>query len=263
MIIKEISIESINNTLIKDLRKLSKSKYRIKENKFIIEGLRFTSEAIRQKADVEYVIIDSGKENVFESIIEEISKNQNEVTLIRSNDEVIKSLSSTETPQGIIAVTTIPSKNYDVSSGKIIYLDRIQDPGNLGTIIRSCHAFDIKTLVLAKGTCDPYQDKVLRSSMGSIFKVNLIHDDEERSVLKSLMNKDFKLYITEVRNSSSLRKTNFSNKSIVVIGNEANGVMEDVLALEHTSVLIEMPGGAESLNAGVAASIIMYEISTK
>lgn len=256
---KTKQIESVQNPFIKNLKKLQDKKYRNKENLYIIEGLRLVKEALRQNAKIKHILYDSSKEDIFQSILEkEELKN---IEVIEVNNDVISILSSTKTPQGIIAIVEIEKRDLINTKGKYIYLDAIQDPGNLGTIIRSSHAFNIEGIILSEGSTDPYSDKSIRSSMGSLFKVNIYFDDKERSVLKKLINDDFKLYITSLENSKPIKDTNFYEKSVIVIGNEANGVKEDIFLFDHESIIIPMPGLSESLNAAIATSIILYEVS--
>lgn len=140
----------------------------------------------------------------------------------------------------------------------ILFLDGIQDPGNMGTIIRSADAFNIDGIILGDGSVDPYNSKVVRATMGSIFRVPLYVCDNSIGSLESLKNKGFNILATSL-DGMNIYDGDFNNKFICVIGNEANGVSPRILDMADRRIKIPMPGNAESLNAGVAASIIMYE----
>lgn len=255
-----IEIDSISNPKIKEIKKLQDKKYRKDTNTFLIEGIRFIEEAVRQRAQIITLIFDRSKENLINTV-NLVSDYNNEINIISSTSKVLSSITGTENTQGIAAVVRKIDVHMELKKPFILYLDRIQDPGNLGTIIRSCHAFNVKQLILSSGCVDVYSDKVLRASMGSIFNIDIFVDNKDRSVLKSLINTGYEMYLTEFENAVALKETIFNEKSVIVIGNEANGVGEDLKNIPHKSILIPMPGGAESLNAAVAASCILYEFS--
>lgn len=251
------TITSLNNPRIKDLRKLKEKKYRLACQEFLIEGSLFVQEALRQKAVIRSLIVSD------ERLLDGLTTDpQTEVLIVPY--EVIKDLASTVTPQGILACVELPQpvspQDFFRETGLWFYLDEIRDPGNLGTIIRSAHAFNIDGLILSKGCADPYQDKVLRSTMGSIFKVALL-TDQSPQLLSELVVKGTELYLTDLYDAGDLATIEVCDRAIVVIGNEARGVSDEIKALPHKNIRIPMPGGAESLNAAVAASLIMYELN--
>lgn len=247
-------IESLENLIFKDLKKLKDKKYRKKTGTFLIEGERFVGEAIRQGAKIEVIIIDEKVESNIDLSI------YNSFDLIIMTSKLYRELAGTVTSQGIMAKVKKTNDLEEITNGSYLYLDGIQDPGNLGTIIRSSHAFNLNGLLLSPLTTDPYSEKALRSSMGSIFRVK-IRENVNREELKTLLNNGFKLYITDLKNAREVSEVTFEEKSIIVIGNEGNGVSKEMFDLDHEAILIPMEGGAESLNAGVAASIILYEMS--
>ena len=249
-------ITSLSNPKIKELRKLKEKKYRVAAREFLIEGVLFVQEALRQKATIRSLIVSD------ELLLEGLDPDpMTEVMIVPY--EVIKDLASTVTPQGIIACVVIPDQvsplDFFREPGLWFYLDEIRDPGNLGTIIRSAHAFNVDGLILSKGCADPYQDKVLRSTMGSIFKVAL-YTDQEPQLLSDLLENGTELYLTDLYDAGDLATIATSDRAVIVIGNEARGVSDEIKALTHKNIRIPMPGGAESLNAAVAASLIMYEL---
>lgn len=244
-------IESSQNPGIKEIKKLKDKKFRKSLGCFLIEGERFVKEAIREKANIRTIIVSQD----FKDRAEDILKNFNGEVIV-TKESVLKEITDTVTPQGICAVAEIPKSPEFPEHGRYLYLDRIQDPGNLGTIIRSAHAFDFSGLIIGRGTCDVYSDKVLRSTMGSVFKVPLIYSDTDG--LKKMKDSGFTLYMADLKAEKSLDETEFTEPYIIVIGNEANGISSEILSIEHHGFRLDMPGNAESLNAAVASSIIMY-----
>lgn len=273
------SITSLSNPKIKELRKLKDKKYRTATGTFLIEGVRFIGEALRQRAKIRTLIFTeeallrelegfqykessdpagSGSETISEP---KESDGLDYIELLEVTPEILKDLSSTVTPQGIIAQVDIPAaapEVFEKDAGLWLYLDEIRDPGNLGTMIRTAHAFDLDGIILSKGCADPYQDKVLRSTMGSIFKTPLLAD-QTTEFLRERIEQGTELYLADLEHAHSLPDIRPAPCSIVVIGNEARGVSGEIRALPHQSIRIPMPGGAESLNAAVAAALVLYE----
>lgn len=170
-----------------------------------------------------------------------------------------------ENPQGILAVLGMRNRNIgDIKeNGRWIYLDGLQDPGNCGTIIRSTDAFAFDGIILGKGCVDPYNPKVVQASMGSILRVGLYFSSSSDIELGYLLNIGFRLISASTDGSDRLTNFDFSNRDIIVIGNEGSGISNKILDLSSHRISIPMPGNAESLNAGVAASLIMYEAACK
>lgn len=248
------SITSLQNPLIRDLRKLKEKKYRQRQRQFLIEGLRFVQEALRQAASVRTIL-------VTEDALLEALVIPDGVERIRITPEILRDLTDTVHPQGIAALVDLPAGEpsaFASDRGLWLYLDEIRDPGNLGTIIRCAHAFAADGLILSRGCADPYQDKVLRATMGSIFKVPLL-TDQDPAFLEDRIQSGARLYLADLAESAPLPGLLPAPHSIVVIGNEAHGVCDAIRQLPHQSVRIPMPGEAESLNAAVAAALFLYE----
>ena len=168
-------------------------------------------------------------------------------------------ITDVKTPQGIIAVVEKRnSSEVDYSQDIIIALDGVQDPGNLGTIIRTADSANLNQIIISKDSADPYNPKVVRSTMGAIFRVNVIEAEDLKEELKKAQENKFKIMITALDTKKSIYKADF-NKKIIVIGNEANGVSKEVQTMADEKVIIPMLGKTESLNASVAASIMIYE----
>jgi len=240
-------ISSLQNERIKNLSKLLDKKYRDIEGQFLVEGEHLVEEAYKSGLLLEVIKCEDvlGEYNVPTTLV---------------TYEVIKKLSNTVNPQRIVGVVKkIEEKEL---GNKVLILDEIQDPGNLGTIIRSSLAFNIDSIVLSNNSVDMYNDKVLRSSEGMIFHLNIVRKDIIE-VINELHNEEYTIYGTKVDGGTSVDKINVANKYALVMGNEGNGVKESVLKLCDDYVYIEMNSSVESLNVGVATSIILYEFNKR
>ena len=250
-----IVIESKDNALFKYTKKLKERKHRTKENKYIIEGFRLVQEAFKANCNIEYIIVnESGKEKV-EDYLSEYMDN---IKIYEMKNELFSQLSSTENTQGIVAIANINNSISDINGDFYLLCDKVQDPGNLGTIIRTAHAAGVNAVILTKGTVDIYNDKTIRSTMGSIFYVPIIQD-EDLSVVKDLKEKGFSIVATSLEGKNDFFDEDLTGKIVITVGNEGNGVSNEVYDISDKKVKIPMPGGAESLNVGVATSIILYE----
>ncbi|MGO1469209.1 MAG: TrmH family RNA methyltransferase [Tissierella sp.] len=256
-----LEISSSKNSIIKEIKSLSRKKNRWKEKLFIIEGIKLIEEALNNFVPIKYILfsemllrVDSG-EDFFMQI-------KNKKQTIKISETLFKQISDLENPQGVLAVVEFDEKRieeiYKKENPLIIFLDRLNDPGNLGTIIRSADAFNIDAIVLGVGSVDPYNSKVVRSTMGSIFRVPIYNIKNNEIFFNDVKKRNIDIITTSL-NGKRLSKKDLSSSAIIVIGNEANGVKNDIIELATKAVKIPMPGKAESLNAGVAASIIMYE----
>lgn len=240
-------ITSINNEYIKEISKLNEKKYRDKSNKYLIEGLHLVTEAL--KCD----IIDT-------IIIREDFSYETDIKHIIVSNEVMKKLSDNPSIPKIMAI--VYKKESTISGNKILLLDRLQDPGNLGTIIRSAVAFNFDTIILSNDTVDLYNSKVLRSTQGMLFNINILRQDLT-SVINELKNNNYTIYGTKVDNGNDVKKINNTNKFALIIGNEGTGISDNILKQCDKYLYIKMNNNCESLNAGVAASILMYEMGNK
>ena len=172
---------------------------------------------------------------------------------------MLRELCSTEEPQGVVAVVRMNEVDLNKEGSFYILCDKVQDPGNLGTIIRTAHAAGVDGVILTKGTVDIYNEKTIRSTMGSMFYIPIILEDSDFTITKSLINKGFSLLATSLEGNKDFFKEDLSGKIIISVGNEGNGVSEEVYSLSDKKVKIPMPGGAESLNVAIATSIVIYE----
>lgn len=232
---KEV-IKSSKNNLIKMINKLKKKKFRNEKNLFLIETRKMIDEAIKSNRNIEYIIQKESNELVYDNSI-----------LIE--DKLFNEISNLVTPDGYMAI--VSKYNEDKLSENILILDNIQDPGNMGTLIRSAEAFGYNTII-SINSVDYYNEKVLRSTMGSIFRLNLIETNYE--FINTL--NDYKIYIADM-NGEDFREIESSQKKAIVIGNEGNGISEEIKKIPHKLVRIPMQGKVESLNAAVSGSILM------
>ncbi|MBQ8659525.1 MAG: RNA methyltransferase [Bacilli bacterium] len=236
-------ITSLENKRIKEFAKLLQKKYRDGEGKFLVEGEHLVEEAFKSGYLLEVVKC------------EEFERDFDVPTTYVTYD-VLKKLSNVMAPQKVIGVCK--KKDDKLVGNKVLLLDDIQDPGNLGTIIRSSVAFGLDTIVLSNGTVDVYNDKVIRSSEGMLFYVNVVRDDI-KSVIYNLKNDGFKVYGTNVNNGEDVRNISTFSKIALVMGNEGAGVKDEILDMCDNYIYITMNKNCESLNVGVATSIILYE----
>ena len=242
-------ITSKDNEIIKNIKKLHDKKYRI--DSYIVEGIKMVKEAINENQLIELIAIREDFEINFDT------KN---IKIITVSSKVFDDISDVKTPQGILAVIKKkPNKQIETNTDYILALDSLQDPGNMGTIIRTADSANINQIIINKTTVDPYSPKVIRSTMGAIYRMNIIEVENLESTLKELQSKSFfKVITTDLKAEKSIYDINY-NRTIVVIGNEANGVSQGVLEIADERVIIPMLGKTESLNASIAASIMIYE----
>lgn len=243
-------ITSKSNELIKHIKSLHQKKYRDEYREYFVEGIKLVKEAISENKKIEKIII---CEELFK---EKFEFDKYDIEYV--DEKVFFYISDTQTPQGIMAIIKM-SANLEVKGDTIFALDNIQDPGNLGTIIRTLDCAGINTLLLSEGTVDVYNPKVIRSTMGAVFRVNVLENLNLKAKLEELKEQGYKVVITALDAKISHYDLDFKEKYVVVIGNEAKGVSKEIRDLADIKVIIPMLGRTESLNASVAASIIAYE----
>lgn len=240
-------ITSKDNQTIKNIRKIKEKK----TNQFIVEGIKMVKEAISEKQDIALIVVLENTKIDFDiSNYKSIEVTQN----------VFETLTDVVTPQGILAVINKHNQDFkiDYNNDYFIALDNIQDPGNLGTIIRTCDSAGIKQIIVTKNTVNAFSSKVIRSTMGSIFRVQIIESDNLEETFKEFKKNGFQIVSTALDATKSIYDVDY-NKKVVVIGNEANGVEKSIQNMSDIRVKIPMVGKAESLNAAVATSIMIYE----
>jgi len=249
-------IESGDNKKYKLAKKLKQKKYRDRFGLYLIEGINLLEEAKKVNAPIEVIFICEGMNDFpFEK------------KRFFLSEKLFKDLSDTENSQGVIAV--LRKNKLDLSDlalsnkDNLLILDCLQDPGNIGTIIRTAVATDYKAIITLKGTGDIYSPKTVRATAGLINRIPIIEIENELDLVKIINEKGIKLVTTSPRAIEPYYKTQLINGIALIVGNEGNGIRESLMDKADISVNIPMNNNVESLNAAVAASIIMYEAVRK
>ena len=233
-------ITSKDNELIKHIKKLKDKKYRDENKEYVVEGIKMIEEAIQEKCQIKQIIIcdDCEKTSIIsKEQMYEIAKYE----CIYVTNKVFESITGVVNPQGILAVIERDNtKQENIRSEEIIVaLDDIQDPGNLGTILRTVDSIGLTQILVSKGTADVYNPKVVRSSMGAIFRVNIIECEDLKQTLKNLQKQNYEIVVTSLQGKNSIYEIKY-NKKVIVIGNEANGVEKEIQELANQKVKIPM-----------------------
>lgn len=236
-------ITSVNNSKIKEIKKLKNPKYSKEQKLFLIEGEHLVKEAFKLNLLKLTISLDNVSYNVPNLIV---------------NKSVLESISSINSTPNIIGVCKYIEENKPLGD-RILILDNIQDPGNLGTIIRSSVAFNFTSVVLSLDTVSKYNNKVIRSTQGMIFNTNVVSCDI-KSLIKKLKDENYVIYATDVVDGINVKDIKKPSKFAIVMGNEGSGVSSDIKDLADCNLYIKMNKDCESLNVAVASSILMYEM---
>ena len=287
-------ITSVNNQRVKEVANLKQKKYRTESGTFFAEGLRAVQEAV-QYADVTELFYTEAEAGRLDEVLKaagnvpadtkeksENKKNANNnnagtakkrneavngIRMYQVDEKVMAKLSDTKAPQGVLAVIRTPEQNLrklrpgtaSDNNAPVIILDRVQDPGNLGTIIRTADAVGALGLILLEGCVDAYSPKVVRASMGSLFHLPVVQDVTAEEALTWCYRNGYEPAATALKNAQNVYKADISKKMAFLFGNEANGVAEELQAAAETRLFIPMAGLAESMNVAMAAGIILFE----
>ena len=287
-------ITSVNNQRVKEVANLKQKKYRMESGTFFAEGLRAVQEAV-QYADVTELFYTEAEAGRLDEVLKaagnvladtkEKSGNKNNanhnnagtakkrneaangIRMYQVDEKVMAKLSDTKAPQGVLAVIRTPEQNLrqlrpgtaSDNNAPVIILDRVQDPGNLGTIIRTADAVGALGLILLEGCVDAYSPKVVRASMGSLFHLPVVQDVTAEEALTWCYRNGYEPAATALKNAQNVYKADISKKMAFLFGNEANGVAEELQAAAETRLFIPMTGLAESMNVAMAAGIILFE----
>ena len=253
------TITSKDNELIKHIRKLKDTKYRDESNEYVVEGVKLVEEAVKENAKIKQIIVCEDTTRTYEiptHIMLEIAKYE----CISVSDKIFNIITQVTNPQGIMAIIEKNAQNakIDYTQDIIVVLDDVQDPGNLGTILRTVDSIGLNQIIVSKGTADAFNSKVVRSTMGAIFRIKIIEVENLAQAIKEMRKHHFKLMVTSLQTKNSIYDIDFYKK-IIVIGNEANGVSKEIQDMADEKAKIPMLGRTESLNASVAAGVVMYE----
>ena len=252
-------ISSKDNELVKHIKKLKDKKYRDESNEYIIEGVKLIEEAVNENAKIKKIIVCEDTTRTYEiptNVMLEIAKYE----CVYVTDKIFSSITQVTNPQGIMAIIEKNTENQEIdyTEDVIVVLDDVQDPGNLGTILRTVDSIGLKQIIVSKETADAFNPKVVRSTMGAIFRIRIIEVEDLKQTIKEMKKHHFKLMATSLQTENSIYDIDF-NKKIIVIGNESNGVSQEIQDMADEKAKIPMLGKTESLNASVAAGIVMYE----
>ena len=276
-------ISSKDNKRIKYIRSLlEKGNIRKKNHQFVVEGIKLVDEALEYGKVLEVVCAESLYNELISGDLSGnrlLAENDKNITnyvkkgssLLVVSDTVFKSMSETKTPQGILAVAEMPDyrlldkgflEQAYTKNGKIklLVLEDTADPGNLGTIMRTAEAAGVTGVIMGKGTVDIFNPKVVRSTMGSIFRLPFAYAEDLKETIQKLKTQGISFYATHLKGKKSYKDIKYSDSSAILVGNEARGLSDEVADLADTYVLIPMQGKVESLNAAVAAALMMYEV---
>ena len=237
-------ITSLENKKVKDVVKLQSKKYRDLTNTFVVETEHLVEEAKKAGIIKDLFIVE-----------DEFVDNDN--TYFVTN-EVMRKMSSMESPSNVLAVCE-KNNSKEIIGDKILLIDGVQDPGNLGTIIRSSVAFGVTTIVLSHDTVDLYNPKVIRATEGMFCHINIISMNLEEAI-NIIKSRGIKVYGTNVVDGVSVTSITDKNKYALIVGNEGNGVKQNIQDLCDLNLYIPMKDNVESLNVGVACSILLYEL---
>lgn len=243
--------------MIKQLRALDKPKERREKQLFLVEGYKMTAEAVAAGM-CRTLLVQSDRISDYQSIIDSAMKAGVECIAVPEN--AIRTLSTANSPQGICCAASLPEEPAVLDGDLIIALDGVQDPGNAGTILRTADAAGYDGAILGSGSADPFGPKALRATMGAVFRVPIRQTADLRRELTGLLNRGYALIATELGGADFFEGCP-AQKSVLIIGNEGNGISHEISALSTHHLALPMYGGAESLNAAIAAGIMIYELS--
>ncbi|MFS0751236.1 TrmH family RNA methyltransferase [Oceanobacillus sp. 1P07AA] len=243
-------ITSIKNEKVKNWKKLHRRKERLKTNTFLIDGIHLIQEALNSNWVIQELIVVEGYE---------IPNDAKDIPVEYVSENVLKEISQTQTPQGIIAVVEMNNTNVQGANELVILLDSLQDPGNMGTIIRTADAAGVDAVILGEGCVDLYNDKVIRATQGSLFHIPIYTATLEQEIHK-LQTQGFTILATALHDAVDYTEVRNQNKVGLILGNEGAGVTSSLLDIANQRINIPIYGKAESLNVGIAAGILMYHL---
>lgn len=233
-------ITSKDNETIKKIRKLKDKKYRNEAGKFLVEGVKLIKEAIQENESIETIVVcDNCVKNgeIEQDVLYEIAK----YNCLYVDEKVFGTITEVQNPQGLLAIIDKKSSNKDIKFDEdvIVILDDIQDPGNLGTILRTIDSCGLTQVIVSKKSGDLFNPKVVRSTMGAIFRVNIIESEDLVETIKEIKKHKFKVFATSLQTKESIYDIDYK-KIAIIIGNEANGVSQAVLEVSDKKVKIPM-----------------------
>jgi TrmH family RNA methyltransferase len=262
-------ISSQSNSLARLVQQLKQGKYRARLGKILIEGNHLIAEALRWTDLLEQVLISEG---FLQKVQQDCASNQllqkikgKGITVTVVTEHLFKQLADTETPQGILGIMNKPAdirlNDFALAETDFgLVLNNLQDPGNVGTLLRTADAAGIKQVFLTKGTVEPYNPKVLRAAMGAHFHLNIVEVHQEDELIQLLKNQQIKIIVADVQGAESIFQLKALTPLMLVLGNEAKGPDNRWVEAADQIAKIPLLGKAESLNVSIAGAVIIYEI---
>jgi TrmH family RNA methyltransferase len=245
---------------IKYYSSLLQKKYRKEENKFIAEGKRLVEEGFLSGTRAELAAVTHEFAESGDPLLKTIDKKRIRLEIL--NRQEFEKLSDVESPQGIAAVFSVPEAKPLSSSNIYVALENISDPGNLGTIFRTCDWFGVKDVILSSNCVEPWNPKVLRSSMGAVFHLNIIEDEKFYDTLEKMKSRGAGILTADL-DGENVYDFELNKKSVIVFSNEAAGPSMELISLSSKKITIPKFGKAESLNVAVSSAVILSEVVRK
>lgn len=254
-----MTITSKDNETIKHVRKLKEKKYRDEYGEYVIEGIKLINEAIEENANIKTILVcdNCNKiEKINQSAMYKVAKKD----CLYVDEKVFNTITDVQNPQGILAVVEKKGMEVEINYNEdvIVVLDDIQDPGNIGTILRTLDSVGLSQVIISKKSGDVYNSKVVRSTMGAIFRVKIIESEDLVDTLKNIKKHKFKIVSTSLETDKSMYDIDYK-KVAIIVGNEANGVSNEIQEMSDEKIKIPMLGKTESLNVSVATGVVLYE----
>ncbi|MGM0215233.1 TrmH family RNA methyltransferase [Enterococcus sp. AZ109] len=248
-------IQSIKNPLIKETKKLQQKKYRTQTGTYLLEGFHLVQEAVNAGTDIQEIFVNQRGQREWSDWLEEHFP-----AYYLVSDEILKTLVDQPAPQGIVAVVRMSDQTIDQYKGAWLLLDQVQDPGNVGTMIRTADAAGFSGVVLGEGTVDLYNPKTLRSTQGSHFHLTVVSGKLEE-LIPQLQTQGIPVYGTALdEQAKNYRKVEAEDSFALIMGNEGQGIRPELLAMTDHNLYIPIKGKAESLNVAVAAGVLMFKM---
>lgn len=247
---------------VKYFSSLKQKKYRNENGQFLIEGFHLVEECLSSPYEVEYIILRNGVDLTFyPKILDKISRNKTKVEPLAEN--LFNKLVETESSQGIVGVVNVPEAAGKISGDMIVALDRVNDPGNLGTIIRTAYWFNAGSVLVSENSADAFNSKVIRSSQGAVFFTNIIEDADLNIQLPKLKSEGYNVLLFTLDAENYLDEIEPKGNNILVFGSEAHGISDELLQCDYNRVKIRGYSDCESLNVGVSAGIALNHFAKR
>ncbi|MFB6226152.1 MAG: TrmH family RNA methyltransferase [Candidatus Paceibacteria bacterium] len=241
---------------------MHQKKFREKYGEYLVEGEKGVMEAISGSSEVIMLVIEEKMEKDYEKMLN-LAKNKG-ISVGKSDKKQAQKIKTTETFPGVLAIVKAEKRSVsDLENGKpVICLDRISDPGNLGTIIRTANWFGINNILISEGSVEARNEKVVRSSMGSFFHVDIVETNDVKKDLKKLKEGGYKLFGLDLKGRKISNTEKLDKKAVYIFGNESHGLADEIENMLDARYTIEGSGEAESLNIGVSAGIVFFNMQS-